>query len=63
MNEVNPVATVCDNEVRIYGSVGPKGRRPLIKVISFKSKGAAIMYAQDHDDREAARQLRHTRPQ
>lgn len=60
MNEVNPVAAVCGNEVRIFGSVNEKSRRrPLIKILKFTTHGKALMYAQEHDDTEKARQVKH----
>ncbi len=62
MNEVNPVAAVCGSEVRIYGSVDEKTkRRPLMKIIECGNRGKAVMYAQDHDDTEKARQVKHSR--
>ena len=51
MNEnKNPIATVCGNEVRIYGPL-EKTRRPLMRVIGFPHHGAALNYAQEHDDK------------
>lgn len=51
MNEAaQPIAAVCGSQVRIYGPLNVT-RRPLLRVIEFPHRGAALNYAQEHDDR------------
>lgn len=53
------VATVCGNEVSIYGDV-PKegGRRPLLRRFRLQHHGAAVLYAQEHDEAERSARAR-----
>ena len=44
------VAAVCDKQVRIFGELTKKNTRPLTKIINFPTHGAALFYAQEHDD-------------
>lgn len=48
--EHEPVATVCDNEVRIYGGKQKNGVSPLLSRHEFPHRGAAILYATEFDD-------------
>ncbi len=55
MNEqMQPVAAVCGSQVRIYGAVHTdrhgKDYRPLQRTIDFPHYGAAVLYAQEHDE-------------
>jgi hypothetical protein len=55
--EQEPVAAVCGKEVRIYGPFpenGPKVR-PLWQVKQFPHRGAALLFASEHDDRTTKR--------
>lgn len=47
---IKSVATVCGNEVRLWGELTKKNRRPLVKIISFPTYGAALFYATEYDD-------------
>ena len=53
------VATVCGDEVRVFSSYDGLPRRKLVRVLQFKTKGAAQLYAMEHD--EAQRKSRETR--
>ena len=48
--EHEPVAAVCDTEVRIYGGKEKNGVRPLQQVKQFNHRGAAMLYAAEFDD-------------
>ncbi|MES2950256.1 MAG: hypothetical protein V4858_17065 [Pseudomonadota bacterium] len=56
--ESREVAAVCDNEVRIYSGVQENGRRPLLTTKRFAHHGAAVNYAQEHDEAEKQRDER-----
>lgn len=45
-----PVAAVCGNEVLVYGVPNASGVRPLKRVIEFPHRGAALLWAQEHDE-------------
>lgn len=51
--EKEPVVAVCGAEARVYGPVAENGRRPLIKVLEFAHRGAAILYAQEFEERHS----------
>lgn len=62
--EANPdhninVATVCGNEVRVFGDV-PRGGgpRPFLRRISFPHHGAALLWAAEHDEAERVARAR-----
>jgi hypothetical protein len=46
------VATVCGNEMRIYGSVTPTGVRKLTAVQRFRTYGHALEAAQAFDEKQ-----------
>jgi hypothetical protein len=48
--EYEPVATVCGNEVRIFGGKQKNGIRPLQDIRTFPHHGAASLYATEFDD-------------
>lgn len=50
ITEHEPVATVCGNEVRIYGGKEKNGIRPLRQIKEFAHRGAAVLYATEFDD-------------
>ena len=50
--ESRDVATVCENEVRIFGETKDNGRRPLLRVLRFPHYGAAVNYATEFDEAE-----------
>ena len=51
MEKIN-VATVCGNEMRIYGSVTPTGVRKLIGIQRFRTYGHALEAAQAYDEKQ-----------
>lgn len=48
-----PVVAVCGKEGRVYGPVEENGVRPLLRVMQFPHRGAAILYAQEFEESAA----------
>ncbi|MBX3704023.1 MAG: hypothetical protein KF822_09635 [Steroidobacteraceae bacterium] len=45
------VAAVCGREVRLFGEVH-RSRRPLLTVRTMPTRGAALEFAREYDDRQ-----------
>ena len=53
------IAAVCGNEVRIYGLAQHGNRpRPLLKVLHFPHRGAALLFAQEYEQDQRNNQNR-----
>jgi hypothetical protein len=51
--ELKEVVAVCDNEARVYGERNEKtGIRPLKRVHLFTTRGQALSFAIDREDRQ-----------
>ena len=57
-NQINPanepVVAVCGNVARVYGAED-KGRRPFMFERVFAHHGAAVLFAQEFEDRQNKR--------
>lgn len=53
------VVAVCGNEAAVYGPV-QGGARPLIQRYTFSTRGAALEFAADYEDRERGQRNKRT---
>lgn len=47
-----PVVAVCGAEARIYGPKEENGVRPLLNIKQLPHHGAALLFAQEFEDRD-----------